>query len=35
VYILADYQHKAAFVVNQEVNLAACVAQIMGEVSFK
>jgi DNA polymerase III delta prime subunit len=35
VYILADYQHKAAFVVNQEVNLAACVAQIMGEVTFK
>ena len=35
VYILGDYQHKAAFVVNQEVNLAACVAQIMGEVAFK
>jgi len=35
VYILGDYQHKAAFVVNQEVNLAACVAQIMGEVTFK
>lgn len=35
VLILAEYQYKNAFVVNAEINLAACIAQIMGSVSFK
>jgi DNA polymerase III delta prime subunit len=35
IIILAEYQHKAAFVANQEVNLAACFAQILGSVAFK
>ncbi len=35
IIILAEYQHKAAFVANQEVNLAACFAQILGSVTFK
>ena len=35
IIILAEYQHKAAFVANQEVNLAACFAQILGNVTFK
>lgn len=35
VLILADYQHKAAFVADQEINLAACFTEIMVECSFK
>lgn len=34
VMILADYQYKAAFVVDQEINLAACFTQIMAECEF-
>lgn len=34
VIILADYQHKHAFAVNKEINLAACCAMIMGECNF-
>jgi replication factor C small subunit len=35
VLILADYQYKAAFVVDQEINLAACMTQIMIDCEFK
>ena len=35
VLILADYQYKAAFVADQEINLLACLTQIMGECKFK
>jgi hypothetical protein len=35
ILILADYQYKAAFVVDQEVNLAACMTQIMIDCEFK
>jgi DNA polymerase III delta prime subunit len=35
VLILADYQYKAAFVADHEVNLLACLVQIMMEVEFK
>jgi len=34
VVIMADYQYKAAFVVNQEINLAAALTQIMIDVEF-
>ena len=35
VLILADYQHKAAFVVDQEINLVACMTEIMSEVQIQ
>lgn len=35
VLILAEYQYKAAFVADQEINMTACLAQIMGECTFK
>jgi len=35
VLALADYQYKAAFVVDQEINLAACMTQIMMDCEFK
>ena len=35
VLILADYQYKSAFVADQEINLLACLTQIMGECKFK
>jgi hypothetical protein len=35
VLTLADYQYKAAFVVDQEINLAACMTQIMIDCEFK
>ena len=35
ILILADYQYKAAFVVDQEINLAACMTQIMIDCEFK
>ncbi len=34
VMILADYQYKAAFVADQEVNMAACLTAIMTECDF-
>ena len=34
VLILADYQYKSAFVVDQEINLAACFTQIMVDCEF-
>jgi len=33
--IIAEYQYKAAFVTDQEINLVACVAEIMGSSIFK
>lgn len=35
VLILADYQYKCAFVVDQEINLTACLAEIMVNCEFK
>lgn len=35
VLILADYQYKAAFVADQEINLVACLTEIMATVEFK
>ncbi len=35
VLIIADYQYKAAFVADQEINLAACLTEIMASVELK
>ena len=35
VLIIADYQYKSAFVVDQEINLVACLTVIMVECEFK
>ena len=35
ILILADYQHKAAFVADAEINMTACLVQIMMEANFK
>jgi len=35
VLALADYQYKSAFVADQEINLAACMTQIMIDCEFK
>lgn len=35
ILTLADYQHKAAFVADPEINIMACLAEIMRDVSFK
>ena len=35
VLALADYQYKAAFVVDQEINMSACMTQIMMDCEFK
>ena len=35
VLLLADYQYKSAFVADQEINLVACLTQIMVECEFK
>ena len=35
VVTLADYQYKAAFVVDQEINLTACLTEIMHDCQFK
>jgi hypothetical protein len=34
VLILAEYQHKAAFVADHEINLVACMTEIMSSVKF-
>jgi DNA polymerase III delta prime subunit len=34
ILILADYQYKAAFVADQEINLIACLTEIMGTCKF-
>jgi DNA polymerase III delta prime subunit len=35
VVILADYSYKSAFVADQEINLLACMTELMGQVKFK
>ena len=35
VVILADYQYKSAFVADQEINLLACLTEMMTQVTFK
>jgi DNA polymerase III delta prime subunit len=35
ILILADYQNRAAFVADHEINLVACLTEIMMECSFK
>ena len=35
VLILADYQYKAAFVADQEINMVACLTELMVGVEFK
>lgn len=35
VLLIADYQYKAAFVADQEINLTACLTEIMANVQFK
>ena len=34
VLIIADYQYKSAFVVDQEINLVACLTELMAECEF-
>ena len=35
VIILADYQYKQAFVADHEINLVACLTELMANVEFK
>ena len=35
VLIIAEYQYKSAFVADQEINLTACLTQIMIDCNFK
>ena len=35
VVILGEYQYKAAFVADQEINTLACLTEIMSRVKFK
>ena len=35
VLIIADYQYKAAFVADQEINLTACLTEVMANVELK
>lgn len=35
IVLLADYQYKAAFATNQEINLVACLVEIMAGVEWK
>ena len=35
ILLLADYQYKAAFVADAEINLVACLTEIMAAVKFK
>jgi DNA polymerase III delta prime subunit len=35
VLILAEYEYRSAFVADKEINMAACMAQIMAQVAFK
>lgn len=35
ILILADYQYKSAFVADQELNMVACMTEIMRDVKFK
>jgi hypothetical protein len=35
ILILANYQYKAAFVADSEINMMACLTEIMMEAMFK
>jgi hypothetical protein len=35
ILILAEYQYKSAFVADQEINLTACIVELMMECEFK
>jgi DNA polymerase III delta prime subunit len=35
VLLIADYQYKSAFVADQEINLTACLTEIMASIQFK
>ena len=35
IILLADYQYKAAFVADHELNLVACLTEIMATATFK
>ena len=35
VLMIADYQYKSAFVADQEINLVACLTELMSQVKFK
>ena len=35
VVLIADYQYKAAFVADQEINLTACLTELMASMKFK
>ena len=35
VLILADYSYKSSFVADQEINLLACMTELMGQCKFK
>ena len=35
ILILAGYQYKAAFVADQEINMVACLTEIMASCKFK
>ena len=35
ILILADYQHKSAFVADHEINMTACLVELMMECEYK
>ena len=35
VLVIAGYQYKAAFVADQEINMVACLTEIMANCKFK
>ena len=35
ILIIADWQYKSAFVADQEINLVACLTELMDRVKFK
>jgi hypothetical protein len=35
VVIISEYQYKAGFAADQEINLLACLTEIMGQAKFK
>jgi len=35
VIVLGEYQYKSAFVADQEINLLACLTEIMSQCQFK
>ena len=35
ILVIAEYQYKSAFVADQEINMTACLVELMMEASFK